>query len=101
MRVDLLLYILLGWQEFCSFSRASLRHLASYFILSMVIIVISPFCQLQIFFQEKIIIRKKGKKSNFYLAVDKGCVQQFVNMKYLTGSILGTLNNGILKLIDA
>ena len=35
------------------------------------------------------------------LAVEKGCVQQFVADKYLTGSILGTINNVILKLIDA
>ena len=35
------------------------------------------------------------------LAVEKGCVQQLVVDKYLTGSILGTINNVILKLIDA
>ena len=35
------------------------------------------------------------------LAVEKGCIQQFVVDKYLTGSILGTINNVILKLNDA
>ena len=34
------------------------------------------------------------------LAVEKDCVQQLAD-KYLTGNILGTLNNGILKLTDA
>ena len=38
--------------------------------------------------------------NKFHLAVEKGCVQQFAD-KYLTGNILGTLNNGILKLTDA
>ena len=40
-------------------------------------------------------IKKKKKSSG------TGCVQRFVDIKYLTGSILGTLNSGILKLIDA
>ena len=38
--------------------------------------------------------------NKFHLAVGKDCVQQFAD-KYLTGNILGTLNNGILKLTDA
>ena len=38
--------------------------------------------------------------NKFHLAVEKDCVQQFAD-KYLTGNILGTLNNGILKLTDA
>ena len=73
--------------------------LASYFTLSMVIIVISPFSG-----KEKL-ERKKAKSSgtgiNFHSAVVKGCVQRFVDIQHLTWSIPGTLNNGILKLIDA
>ena len=38
--------------------------------------------------------------NKFRLAVEKDCVQQFSD-KYLTGNILGTLNNWILKLADA
>ena len=72
----------------------------------MVIIVISPFCQIQFSFIGDKIIQKKGEKSsgtgtNFHSAVEKGCVQRFVDIQYLTSSIPGTLNNGILKLIDA
>ena len=80
-----------------------MRHLASYFILSMVIIVTSPFCQIQFsFFRGKNYKEKRGKKlTNFHLAVEKFCVQRFVDIQYLTWSIPGTLNNGILKLIDA
>ena len=54
---------------------------------------------------DKIIIISKQKMqkeiwNKFHLAVEIGCVQQFTD-KYLTGNILGTLNNGILKLTDA
>ena len=38
--------------------------------------------------------------NKFHLAVEKGPVQQFAD-KYLTGNILGALDNGILKLTDA
>ena len=83
-----------------------IRRLASYFILSVVIIVISPFCQIRFSFSRGKDYKEKRKKSsgtgtNFHLAVEKGCVQRFVDIQYLTWSILGTLNNGILKLIDA
>ena len=37
--------------------------------------------------------------NNFHLAVENGCERKFVD-KYLTENILGTLNNGILKLTD-
>ena len=43
---------------------------------------------------------QKEIRNKFHLAVEKGRVQQFAD-KYLTGNILGTLNNGILKLTDA
>ena len=62
-----------------------------------------PFLSNSVFFPgEKTTIKKSsGTSTNFHLAVEKGCVQQFVDIKYLTWSILGALNNGILKLIDA
>ena len=44
--------------------------------------------------------KSTGTGTNFHFAVEKGRVQQFVD-KYLTSSILGTVNNGILKLINA
>ena len=43
---------------------------------------------------------QKEIQNKFHLVVEKGCVQQFV-ANCLTGSILGTLNNWILKLTDA
>ena len=77
------------------FCRASgLSHLcrvASYFILSLVVIVSSPFCQIQFFSRGKIIIKKKTVTgTNFHLAFEKGYVQRFADIKYLTWSILGT-----------
>ena len=58
-----------------------MRHLASYFILSVVIVVISPFCQIQFSFSRGKNYKEKEKSSgtgtgtNFHLAVEKGCVQ--------------------------
>ena len=66
----------------------------------------SPFCQIQFSLSRgKNYTEKENKSSgtgiNFYLAIEKGCVQRFVDIKYITWSIIGTFNNGILKLIDA